>query len=130
QPNGNDSSGCNDDSCNSSTGCVHATNSDPCNDGNACTTNDTCSGGACVGGPGPNCNDNNVCTDDSCHPATGCVNTNNTAPCSDGNACTRTDTCRSGACAGGNPVVCTASDQCHVAGVCDPSTGWCSNPAA
>ena len=25
-------------------------------------------------------------------------------------------------------VVCTASDQCHVAGTCNPSTGICSNP--
>jgi hypothetical protein len=30
-------------------------------------------------------------------------------------------------CAG---VTCTASDACHVAGVCDPSTGICSNPNA
>ena len=30
-------------------------------------------------------------------------------------------------CAG---VTCTASDQCHVAGTCNPSTGVCSNPAA
>ncbi|WNG15258.1 FG-GAP repeat domain-containing protein [Cystobacter fuscus] len=30
-------------------------------------------------------------------------------------------------CAG---VVCTASDQCHVAGTCDPATGQCSNPTA
>ena len=29
---------------------------------------------------------------------------------------------------GANPVVCTASDQCHVAGVCNPATGLCSNP--
>src|SRR5216684_665797 len=28
-------------------------------------------------------------------------------------------------CAG---VTCTASDQCHVAGTCDPATGMCSNP--
>jgi hypothetical protein len=26
-------------------------------------------------------------------------------------------------------VVCTAQDQCHVAGTCDPLTGTCSNPA-
>jgi hypothetical protein len=25
-------------------------------------------------------------------------------------------------------VVCTASDQCHAAGACDPGTGMCSNP--
>src|SRR5262249_34871179 len=49
-------------------------------------------------------------------------------PCYDGNACTRTDTCQAGACRGGNPVVCTASDLCHTAGVCNPATGICSNP--
>ena len=27
-------------------------------------------------------------------------------------------------------MVCTASDQCHVAGTCDPATGACSNPNA
>jgi RHS repeat-associated protein len=27
-------------------------------------------------------------------------------------------------------VTCTASDQCHVAGTCNPSTGVCSNPTA
>ena len=30
----------------------------------------------------------------------------------------------------GPTVVCSASDQCHVAGVCDPATGRCSNPVA
>ena len=50
--------------------------------------------------------------------------------CSDGNACTQTDTCQSGACVGGDPVVCTASDQCHVAGTCNPVTGVCSSPPA
>src|SRR5207247_710114 len=49
--------------------------------------------------------------------------------CNDGNACTQTDTCQSGTCTGSNPVTCTASDQCHVAGTCDTATGICSNPA-
>jgi hypothetical protein len=48
--------------------------------------------------------------------------------CNDGSACTRTDTCQAGTCTGSNPVVCTASDQCHNAGTCDSSTGLCSNP--
>ena len=50
--------------------------------------------------------------------------------CSDGNACTQTDTCQSGVCTGGNPVTCSALDQCHLAGTCDTNTGSCSNPAA
>src|SRR5207248_1529039 len=72
--------------------------------------------------------DSNGCTDDSCDPATGCVHTPNTASCDDGDACTQTDTCQSGVCTGGDPVVCSASDQCHVAGTCDPASGTCSNP--
>src|SRR5437762_2110480 len=78
-----------------------------------------------------------VCTAlDQCHAAgtcdtsTGvCSNPNaaNGTACSDGNACTQTDTCQNGTCTGSNPVVCTALDQCHVAGSCDTSTGVCSN---
>src|SRR5439155_7095690 len=41
----------------------------------------------------------------------------------------QTDACQAGACVGTNPVVCTASDQCHTAGTCNPATGACSNPA-
>src|SRR6266403_2231916 len=46
------------------------------------------------------------------------------------NACTSGETCQNGSC--GSPtstVTCTALDQCHVAGTCDPTTGVCSNPA-
>ena len=53
----------------------------------------------------------------------------NGASCNDGNACSQTDTCQSGACIGASPVVCVASDQCHDAGACDPGTGACSDPA-
>ncbi len=49
--------------------------------------------------------------------------------CDDGNACTRRDACEAGVCVGDDPVVCSAVDQCHGAGVCDPGTGLCSNPA-
>src|SRR5207247_10612160 len=91
---------------NPATGCVHTNNTSPCRDGSACTTGDTCSAGACVGGPPPNCDDGNVCTTDTCNTATGCVHTNNTNPCSDGNACTTADTCSAGACVGGPPPNC------------------------
>ena len=67
----------------------------------------------------------------SCQPnvsTTGWTAKANNTACNDGNACTRTDTCQGGVCTGGNPVVCTAFDQCHVAGTCDQNTGLCSNP--
>jgi len=51
-------------------------------------------------------------------------------PCDDGDACTRTDTCQAGACAGSNPVLCAGADACHPAGTCAPATGLCSRPVA
>ncbi|HVV49750.1 MAG TPA: hypothetical protein VHO06_08835 [Polyangia bacterium] len=52
----------------------------------------------------------------------------NGTSCTDGNACTQTDTCQAGLCKGSNPVVCPGPDQCHGAGTCNASTGICSNP--
>ena len=52
----------------------------------------------------------------------------NGTACNDNNACTQSDTCQAGTCTGAAPVTCTALDQCHVAGVCDPNSGICSNP--
>jgi uncharacterized repeat protein (TIGR01451 family) len=49
-------------------------------------------------------------------------------PCDDQNGCTQTDVCQGDVCVGGNPKQCTALDVCHVAGVCQPSTGLCTNP--
>src|SRR5439155_13050612 len=46
----------------------------------------------------------------------------------DSDLCTQ-DTCQSGTCSAGGSVTCTASDQCHDGGTCDPQTGQCSNPA-
>ena len=51
----------------------------------------------------------------------------NGTTCDDGSACTTADRCTAGVC-GGTSLVCTASDQCHAAGVCNPATGTCSNP--
>src|SRR5262249_4897555 len=68
----------------------------------------------------------------TCNPSTGMCSTPD-APdgttCDDGNACSQTDICQAGVCTAGNPVVCTALDQCHLAGTCDPATGACSTPA-
>ena len=78
------------------------------------------------------CADGDACTIDRCiKPAKVCrhIPVQNGQSCNDGSACTIGDTCQSGACTGA-PVVCTASDQCHVAGQCDPSTGVCSDPPA
>src|SRR5207253_4317059 len=55
--------------CNGAGTCLGTANMALCNDGNACTTADVCTAGACVGGPALGCNDGNLCTDDSCDPA-------------------------------------------------------------
>jgi hypothetical protein len=59
-----------------------------------------------------------------------CIGQPDGTACDDHNACTSGTTCLAGHCGGGTTVTCTASDQCHVAGTCDPNTGTCSNPAA
>ncbi len=111
----------------------NAVDNTSCNDGNACTRSDTCQAGACVGANPVTCAASDQChVAGTCNPANGtCSNPNaadNTA-CNDGNRCTQSDTCHGGACVGANPVTCSASDQCHVAGICNPGTGACSNPA-
>jgi hypothetical protein len=75
----------------------------PLDDGNACT------GEACLGGA-------------PTHPAKP-----NGSPCNDGDACTQTDTCQSGACAGQNPVVCAGTDVC-TGGACVFACNWTPAP--
>jgi hypothetical protein len=103
-----------------------------CNDGNLCTTNESCKAGSCVGTP-VTCTASDQChTAGSCNPTSGkCSNPNalDGTTCSDGNLCTLNEACKAGSCVG-TPVSCTASDQCHAVGTCDPTSGKCSNPNA
>lgn len=74
------------------------------------------------------CDDGNPCTTDGCGTGGTCLHIPLTGTtCDDENVCTQTDECQDGSCVGSNPVTCTALDQCHVAGICDASSG-CSNP--
>src|SRR5207247_10548 len=102
-----------------------------CDDGSACTQTDSCQAGVCTGSNPVVCPSSDQCRVGTCEPATGACSEparRDGTSCNDGDACTRTDTCQSGSCTGGNPVVCAAQDQCHVAGTCDTGTGACSNP--
>jgi len=106
--------------CNSNTGeCSYTEKPDgtSCTDNNACTQNDACESGVCTAGTPISCSAQDQChTAGVCDTGTGlCSNPEriNGASCDDGNACTQTDQCQAGSCSGGNPVVCTASDQCH-----------------
>ncbi|MBM4352194.1 MAG: hypothetical protein FJ109_00115 [Deltaproteobacteria bacterium] len=117
-----DSNVCTTDTCEPKTGCKHANNTVPCNDGNACTVTDACGDGKCTGSGNLACNDGNGCTDDSCDPKTGCAYAPNTAACNDGSACTAGDVCGGGACKPGPAVTCIDGDKCTTDS-CDPATG-------
>jgi len=52
--------------------CFHEWNALPCDDDSACTANDFCAAGSCIGTP-MNCEDGNAYTQDSCDPAVGCT---------------------------------------------------------
>ena len=103
-----------------------------CDDDDPCTVGDACVKGACTGTamacPGDLCHQ-----DGKCNRFTGVCETASRPdgpPCNDGSACPQTDVCHAGFCLGGNRVVCQPSDACHVAGICDPTTGACSDPVA
>ncbi len=113
---------CTDDVCDSGAGCIHTNNTAACEDSDACTTGDTCSGGLCLPGAPVICNDNNACTTDSCDPRTGCAFVNDTNYCDDGNACTIEDICIGGTCTAGVPVVCNDNNACTMDS-CIPPTG-------
>jgi hypothetical protein len=121
-------------SCDPKTGaCSNPTKTDgaTCDDGDLCTRTDTCKAGTCTGGNAVTCSASDQChLAGSCDPTSGaCSNPVKVGSCDDGDKCTQTDTCQSGVCKGANPVVCSASDQCHDIGVCDAKTGSCSNPS-
>lgn len=118
-----DGSPCTFNFCSAADGCVAVQLIGPCSDGDACTTNDQCQGGLCVGGAPPNCADGNPCTDDSCVPASGCVNSPNAASCNDGNACTAPDVCSGGICGSGAAVNCQDGQFCNGVEGCSPNTG-------
>lgn len=103
-----------------------------CSGADRCYQTYACQSGVCTGSNPVTCTASDQChTAGTCNPATGqCSNPakQDGFACNDGNACTQTDTCQGGVCTGGNPVTCTALDQCHLAGTCDPTTGQCSNP--
>ena len=145
-----DGNPCTADSCDwpGSGNVIHvATVGAVCDDNDACTSNDKCNSLATCKGTNIDTNNNGVADcKDKClldpKPADGvctkavCTDgtvgwlqvADDTKTCNDGNSCTQTDSCQNGNCVGAKPVVCSAGDQCHDAGTCDPNTGQCSNP--
>ncbi len=117
-----DSNPCTDEVCDPKLGCTHVANQASCNDGNACTTGDTCASNSCGGVGIQVCDDGKLCTQDSCDPKQGCIYKDNPAACDDGDACT-TDTCGAKACLH-QAVVCDDGNPCTV-DTCSKASGQC-----
>ncbi|MDQ3262244.1 MAG: hypothetical protein M3Y59_01085 [Myxococcota bacterium] len=100
-----------------------------CDDGNACTTTDSCNDSGACGGTQITCNS----PPGQCHQAAGtCLGGNCSyafknpgTTCDDGNACTNSDVCNGAGICGGTAVSCTSPNQCQQGpGTC--SGGSCS----
>ena len=91
-----DGNPCTNDGCAPDTGCTFIANDASCDDADACTTQDQCSQGNCLGGPALGCDDDQECTDDSCIADSGCIFT----PVADGTDCTQDGgiVCQNGSC--------------------------------
>ncbi|MBP47299.1 MAG: hypothetical protein CMH53_05120, partial [Myxococcales bacterium] len=123
-----DSDPCTQDSCDALIGtCVNGAVSGPCDDGNACSTNDACGTEGCVGNA-ITCDDSSTCTKDSCDPKAGCVYTNLTGSCDDGNPCTVFDTCLGSKCVGLDAAQNCDDNNACTKDSCDSTTGCVNLP--
>jgi cysteine-rich repeat protein len=102
-----------------------AANGTPCDDGDACTVNDTCSGTMCQGEP-KECVPPNQCQLSAGCQSGACVYVDKAdgTPCDDGDICTTGDVCSNGVCVGTVKCPAQAQDGCHK-GQCDPKIGNC-----
>jgi cysteine-rich repeat protein len=83
-----DNDPCTSDGCDELWGCVFGPKTTgPCDDGNVCTTSDTCATGFCTG-DSLDCDDGLTCTNDYCQPGIGCQHTEDSGVCQDGLDCT------------------------------------------
>ena len=115
---------CTLDVCDPKLGCTHLWQEGSCDDGDPCTTEDSCTDDGCFGVP-LNCDDGESCTEDSCGEDGGCVHSPISGSCTDGNACTLGDACEEGSCVPGPLAECAPSGPCETA-LCDPATGLCT----
>ncbi len=109
-----DANPCTEDLCDPVQGCItKALSSGACDDGSACTDQDTCSAGSCAG-VAVVCEDGDPCTDTACTKLAGCsYGAIIGAPCDDFNACTTGDKCNGkGLCTPSAAKVCDDGNPC------------------
>ncbi|MFT3771836.1 MAG: kelch repeat-containing protein [Minicystis sp.] len=111
--------------CNGGTCAAKKGTGQPAKLGNECLTgfaaDGVCCNAACQGGPCDACSVAAGATKDGvCAALDG-------AACDDGDACTQVDTCNGSVCTGAMPTTCPAPDQCHDAGLCNPTSGACAD---
>lgn len=111
--------------------CAELEEGDECDDGNACTADDSCSSGVCSGGVNVTCEGGGPCRDAVCDPANGCTYTDmeDGSECSLG--CFGVANCAAGECEADpeSAVACPESDDpCVVKLSCDSATGECTVP--
>ncbi len=98
-----------------------------CDDGEACTENDSCSLGVC-GGSSVDCSGlNDACNVGVCNVVTGACErqpAHEGETCDDGLFCTLGETCSSGSCGGGSDNACSDGVDCTVDS-CDELTDGC-----
>jgi len=107
-----DNNPCTGDLCGIDEGCVNLPLEVTCTDGSACTLDDECVEGICMGYEAI-CEDDNLCTDDDCDPLVGCVNLPNAVTCTDGDPCTIDDYCGEGLCQSGALMSCL-QEECVI----------------
>lgn len=123
--------------CDPVEGCqaVPANEGAACEDGQFCTSKDSCKNGVCTGGVPTECAPPGGCFIGTCdEDANTCtaVPGNDGAPCDDGSPCTANTTCSAGACVNGTPAndgmacddgtSCTTGEFCN-AGTCGGGAG-------
>lgn len=80
---------CSNDTCDTEVGCVNELlNFVPCDDGDACSAGDICLTGTCTPNGTTDCDDNDACTDNNCDSLLGCSFPSAVTPCDDNNPCT------------------------------------------
>ncbi len=107
-----DGNACTLDLCSKTSGCTNQIDDSlPCDDGDVCSGKDVCKAGVCAGPP-LKCDDNDSCTIDACDGQGGCKNiVVEGKDCSDNDACTTADTCKSAKCVG-VPKQCSDANEC------------------